>query len=191
MSCSLSLANRAERGFSMIEILVTIVILTIGLLGLAGLQSKALTAQMESYQREQALILVKDMADRLEANRKNAASYISEISPLETCPDSVDSPDATAAIADRDKYDWCRALLGGSESDASANKVGAMIGAHGCITQVSAGGAGIPAQYLVTVAWQGLERTATSANSCGEGLYGENEALRRVIALPVTIANLN
>ncbi len=187
----LSCSTDSERGFSMIEILVTIVILAIGLLGLAGLQAKALTAQMESYQRQQALILVKDMADRIEANRKNAASYIKEFLPEKTCPDSVTQPDAAATVIEKDLYEWCRAMLGGAEEDAKGNKVGAMVGAYGCITQVSAGGAGVPAQYLVSVAWQGLEATASPDNTCGTGRYGSNEALRRVIALPVTIANLN
>lgn len=63
-------------GFSLIEVLVTILILMVGLLGLAGLQGRAVTSQMEAYQRSQALILMKDMADRINANRKNAASYV-------------------------------------------------------------------------------------------------------------------
>ncbi|MGE5027346.1 MAG: prepilin-type N-terminal cleavage/methylation domain-containing protein, partial [Betaproteobacteria bacterium] len=47
-------------GFSMIEILVTLVILLIGLLGLAGLITRSQQAEMESYQRAQALILLQD-----------------------------------------------------------------------------------------------------------------------------------
>ena len=60
-------------GFSLIEVMITIVILMIGLLGLAGLQGRALTSQLESYQRSQALILLKDMENRINANRKHAA----------------------------------------------------------------------------------------------------------------------
>ena len=56
----------------MIEVLVTLVILVFGLLGLAGLQSRAQVAETESYQRTQALVLVRDMADRLSANRAAA-----------------------------------------------------------------------------------------------------------------------
>jgi len=64
-----------NKGFSMVEVLVTIVILMIGLLGLAGLQARALTSQMESYQRAQALVLMKDMTDRINSNRIAASCY--------------------------------------------------------------------------------------------------------------------
>ena len=97
-------------GFSMIEVLITIVILTIGLLGLAGLQTKALTAQMESYQRSQALILLKDIGDRIDANRKNALSYVTTVGTGAACPP------AGATIASADLNQWCNALLGAAES---------------------------------------------------------------------------
>ena len=45
-----------QRGTSLVEVLVTLVILAFGLLGVAGLQAKMSLAQMESYQRSQALM---------------------------------------------------------------------------------------------------------------------------------------
>ena len=60
----------------MLEVFITIVILTIGLLGLAGLQSRLQASEMEAYQRAQALILLNDMASRIATNRANAASYV-------------------------------------------------------------------------------------------------------------------
>ncbi|MBI2286489.1 MAG: type IV pilus modification protein PilV [Nitrosomonadales bacterium] len=176
------IAHRKNAGFSMIEVLITIVILMIGLLGLAGLQTKALTAQMEAYQRSQALILLKDMVDRISANRKNALSYVTELNPAASCPA------AGATVASVDLNEWCNALLGAAEVQDTA-KVGAMIGARGCITQTVAPASGVPSQYLVAVAWQGLNSTAIPAITCGQNQYG-NEALRRVVALPVTIADL-
>ncbi|MHB1054222.1 MAG: type IV pilus modification protein PilV, partial [Thiobacillus sp.] len=65
----------AQRGTSLLEVLVTILILAIGLLGLAGLQARLQVSEMESYQRSQALILLDDMASRIAANRPNALSY--------------------------------------------------------------------------------------------------------------------
>lgn len=177
------IARRKNAGFSMIEVLITIVILMIGLLGLAGLQMKALTAQMESYQRSQALILLKDMADRIDANRKNATSYVTALNPAVSCPA------AASSVVSTDLNEWCNALLGAAEVQGAA-KVGAMIGAQGCITQTAAPAGGIESQYLVAVAWQGLNSTAAPTITCGSGQYG-NEALRRVVALPVSIANLD
>ena len=65
-----------QRGTTMPEVLVTIVIVAIGLLGLAGLQSRLQVSEMESYQRAQALMLLNDMANRITTNRNVAASYV-------------------------------------------------------------------------------------------------------------------
>ena len=170
-------------GFSMIEVLITIAILMFGLLALAGLQGRAVTAQMESYQRSQALILLKDMADRISSNRKNAASYVTaEVGTGAACPA------AGATTASKDLNEWCNALLGAAEVQGTSN-IGAMIGARGCITQTVAPTTGVASQYLVAVAWQGLNSTATSTITCGQNQYG-NEGLRRLVAIPVNIADL-
>ena len=68
--------QKLQCGASMIEVLVTTVILAIGLLGLAGLQSRLGLSEMESYQRAQALVLLQDMANRIATNRADAANYV-------------------------------------------------------------------------------------------------------------------
>ena len=191
-------------GFSLIEVLVTIVILLIGLLGLAGLQGRALTSQMESYQRSQALILLKDMADRIDANRKNAASYIT-ITPLGTggtYPASCSASGVCATTADSDLWSWNNALQGAAEIQTGGTNVGAMIGARGCVYQVAAPVSGVATTYSIVVAWQGLSNTAapdastaTSSGQCGLNQYKDRngtpvEALHRAIALPISVADL-
>jgi len=66
---------RHASGFSMIEVLVTLVILLVGLLGLAGLMAQSQRSEMESYQRVQAVTLLQDMANRINANRMAATCY--------------------------------------------------------------------------------------------------------------------
>ena len=178
--------SKSIAGFSMIEVLITIVILMFGLLALAGLQGRAVTAQMESYQRSQALILLKDMADRISSNRKNAASYVTAAgTALGT---GAACPVAGATAASKDLNEWCNALLGAAEVQGTSN-IGAMIGARGCITQTVAAATGVASQYLVAVAWQGLNSSAISTITCGQNQYG-NEGLRRLVAIPVNIADL-
>ena len=65
-----------QRGATLIEILVTIVIVAFGLLGLAGLQMKMQMSETEAYQRSQALMLLNDMASRIGTNRANADAYV-------------------------------------------------------------------------------------------------------------------
>ena len=60
---------RLARGASLIEVMVTVVIIVLGLLGLAGLHARLQTSEMESYQRSQALLLLNDMASRMSINR--------------------------------------------------------------------------------------------------------------------------
>jgi type IV pilus assembly protein PilV len=57
-----------QGGFTLLEILVAIVVLSIGLLGLASLQAVGLRTNQSAYLRSQATLLAEDMADRMRAN---------------------------------------------------------------------------------------------------------------------------
>lgn len=61
-----------NQGFTLIEILVTVFILAIGLLGLAGLLVDGMRNNQGAYLRTQASLLAYDMADRIRANRVQA-----------------------------------------------------------------------------------------------------------------------
>jgi type IV pilus assembly protein PilV len=61
-----------QRGVGLIEVLVAVLILALGLLGMAGLQSKSLRASQSSYARTQAVMLSYYMLDAMRADR-NAA----------------------------------------------------------------------------------------------------------------------
>lgn len=63
-----------QRGFNLIEVMVALVVLSIGLLGLAGLQVLGLRYNHQSYERTQATLLVNDMIDRMRANPDGAAA---------------------------------------------------------------------------------------------------------------------
>jgi type IV pilus assembly protein PilV len=63
----------SQRGMTLIEILVAIVVLSIGLVGLAGLQLKGLQVNQGSTLRSQAAILTEELAELLRADRTNAA----------------------------------------------------------------------------------------------------------------------
>lgn len=190
-------ASRSGEGFAMAEVLVTIAILTVGLLGLAGLQMRANTAEMESYQRAQALILVSDMANRLRASAASgldpeavAQQYLTA-NPLGTGDSEPSSCGALAMGAARDKCEWSNALKGSSERSGGSN-IGAMVGAVGCLQQIQAqnlaAGVCTPSAFRVTVAWQGINKTfaPVAALVCGENLFGD-ETLRRVVTTQVTL----
>ncbi|HEY6135165.1 MAG TPA: type IV pilus modification protein PilV, partial [Rubrivivax sp.] len=60
---------RRQRGFTLIEALVAMLILVFGMLGAAGLMVRAQQAEFESYQRKHALAIVDDFVSRTQANR--------------------------------------------------------------------------------------------------------------------------
>ena len=60
------------QGFTLLEVLVAVVVLSIGLLGLAGLMASSLRNSHSAYQRTQATWLAYDALDRMRANRQVA-----------------------------------------------------------------------------------------------------------------------
>jgi type IV pilus assembly protein PilV len=175
---------------TLVEVLVTVVILAIGLLGLVGLQSRLQVLQIEAYQRAQALMLLKDMAGRIANNRNNADDYVTA-SPLGsgmTCPAS------TATRQGADVAEWCTLLQGASERAGVGAQVGAMVGARGCVDDLGGG------QFMVTVAWQGMAPIAAPPvsvtcglnqyNGSGAGAVCQNDLCRRVVTTIVRIADL-
>ena len=177
-------SKQREAGTSMIEVLVAIVIVVLGLLGLAGLQAHAALADMEAFQRAQGLVLLQDMVDRLNSNRKNVTAYQTAV-PLGTDTGAQDCSGLTAAVLDM--CEWSNALVGAGESSGGL-KVGAMIGARGCIDVVKATK---PREILISVAWQGTTPTKApvAALTCGFNSYG-SETFRRLITAKVVIGCL-
>ena len=61
-----------QSGFTLLEVLVAILVLSIGLLGLAGLMASSIRNNHSAYQRTQATWLAYDAIDRMRVNRANA-----------------------------------------------------------------------------------------------------------------------
>ena len=64
--------RRNHRGFTLLEILVALLVLSIGLLGLAGLQTFSLRNNHSAFLRSQAVVLAYDALDRMRSNRDQA-----------------------------------------------------------------------------------------------------------------------
>ena len=70
---------RSNAGFTLIEILVSMVVLAIGLLGVAAMQLRGLQYSHDAYLRSQISVLAYGMADRMRLNKANAAAYYASI----------------------------------------------------------------------------------------------------------------
>jgi type IV pilus assembly protein PilV len=96
-------------GFTLIEVLVALVVLSVGLLGLAALQSNAIEFNHDAYLRSQATILAYDIADRIRANRQAAVNgdYNSVFATtLPACNAAV-----AGTVVQQDIDAWRRALV--------------------------------------------------------------------------------
>lgn len=195
-------AKRRTRsaGFTMLEVLISLLIAVFGLLGLIGLQTQAQVTEFESYQRAQALVLVNDMADRIAFNRATDANgyvigwrcytYSTDAQRYLGTGNTVAAACADGSVtgdprtrADADLVAWNDLLQGASETvTASGTRVGGLLGARGCITRNAATGV-----IRVSVAWQGMAPTVASADTCATTQYGANDALRRVVFTEVVV----
>lgn len=94
------------RGMTLVEVLVSLVVISVGLLGVVALQAVSLRNSQTSYLRTQATALADDIIDRMRANRTVALAggYNTTIGQTFTIT-------ATSTRADRDRNDWKQALL--------------------------------------------------------------------------------
>jgi type IV pilus assembly protein PilV len=151
---------RTQSGSLLIEVLVALLICAFGLLGFVGMQARAASAEFEAFQRSQALVLVEDIASRLNANRAHAGEYVTGQllgdGALEDCSALVGSA--------LDLCEWSNEIRGSAETRAGSS-IGAMISARGCITRSATSSD----RYLVSVVWQGILPTAGATTQCGAG----------------------
>lgn len=67
----------SQQGFTLLEILVTIIVLAIGLLGVAALQNTSVALSYESYLRTQGQLIANDLADRVRVNKSIDYDFVS------------------------------------------------------------------------------------------------------------------
>jgi len=94
-----------QSGFTLLEVLVAVLVLAIGLLGLAGLMTSSIRNNQSSYQRTQATWLAYDIVDRMRVNRAAAlaSNYNTALGSPVTC---AASPALSGAMAAQDLTDW-------------------------------------------------------------------------------------
>jgi type IV pilus assembly protein PilV len=102
------LSRWRNAGFTLMEVLIALVVLSIGLLGLAALQATGTRNIHTSYLRSQAVVQAYDMADRMRSNLQGvSAGYYSDLSGIPTSP-----PDCTSTqcnpeqLAELDLAQW-------------------------------------------------------------------------------------
>jgi type IV pilus assembly protein PilV len=68
--------RQCQQGVGLVEVLVALLLLAIGVVGFAGLQVRAISATSEAFQRSQAMVLARDVSERIRVNNSDAARAI-------------------------------------------------------------------------------------------------------------------
>jgi type IV pilus assembly protein PilV len=167
-----------NKGFTLIECLVAFMVLTLGLLGIVGLQVQAKQASYVSLQRSAALYLANDVIGRISVNGKPSAlnAYnvkLSSTDPLNSSPSCLTKPcDANQLVA-FDIEEWKKLIK-------AQDRTGALANAHLCINPSMMSDNEINLQVIVS--WQGREKLKSSDHN-QTLICGEQNDKRRVFAL--------
>jgi type IV pilus assembly protein PilV len=143
--------SRTQRGFTLLETLVALVVLSIGLLGVAKLVVGAVHANDSGYMRAQATQLAYELLDQMRANRPGAIAgdYVTGPGAAADCSSAACTP---AVLAGLDMYDWNQRLAQALPNGAGA--VTAVPGVGGTIARI-------------TVTWDDSEAQFTFGGAAG------------------------
>lgn len=169
--------NLKAKGFTLIEVLVTLVITSIGILGVSILQLESLKASQDAITRTKAVNLASDMADRIRSNRmalnfENQNAYKADdadpaATPAKNCVDTTIAYDSsvkvyctTTELAAYDVWEWKRLLanaktgLAGSEVKGKIERTNTIVNSE--ITDVL---------FTVTISWKNEKEEINKARS--------------------------
>lgn len=180
----------SQSGFSLIELLVALIVFSIGLLAVAGLQTVSKRANYESMQRTNAAQLANSVLEEMRTNGGGMDIYLAAgdigggsrgAQPAPNCSAAAECNAAQKAAFDL--WSWEQMLDGNLETIAGI-AAGGLVLPTLCITGPVAGGAGT---YQASIVWRGSATiTNVVANTCGlaSGNYGAQNELRRILQIP-------
>lgn len=179
-----------QRGFGLIEVLITMLVLAVGMLAAASLELFSKRSNFDAAQRTAAANLAQDLLERMRSNPEGLIDYIpaAELgggtlgnAPPTDCSAAGSDCNATD-VANFDLWQWEQALDGAMEQ-ADGVAAGGLVEPVACIAGPLAGGTGT---YEVAIAWRGMnETTDPEVDDCGagSGKYGDNDSYRRVLVI--------
>lgn len=136
---------RKERGFTLLEAMIALFILTVGLLGLAGMQTMAMITSVDAGELTLATNMGTEMIERIQFNSQNGVSYngidTTQVGAILACPNALAG---IQDIALGDCLQW-QAMLNASR----------LTNPRGVVVANPAGPAGLnQTQVTITVNWQ-------------------------------------
>jgi type IV pilus assembly protein PilV len=165
----LPLARSRQGGFTMIEVLVTMLIISLALLGTSGMQAYSMRLNHGAQFRTQAVFLAADLAERMEANRATAVAGGYDIPAPSADTDCAAVYCTGDSLADSDLFKWRAAVAAALPQGQAAPPVRTV--------------AGNPSTYTITISWvdrmentnnaayDSTQKLGADANSKGERFF--------------------
>lgn len=132
----------AQRGFSIVEVMVALLVLSVGMLGIAGLYVTTLRASGSALYRTHAVNFAADMADRIRANPNAGVAYEGAPAGAVQCDDSAITCTPAQLAAD-DLLTWQRQIAALLPDDGNVATVPGVIDVE----------VANPNTYVITVSW--------------------------------------
>ena len=150
-----------QKGVGLIEVLISVLVLAVGLLGLAGMQAQSLRYNNEAYYRTQLTVLANDIADRMRTNRTEAIdsdSYKFGLNDSPTASATLCESAACSApnIAQYDFKQW------------RDNIASALPGGLGSITPVAKAGSQTFREYAIDITYNSVSSDQSAAVGSGD-----------------------
>lgn len=171
--------NIKQNGFSLVEVLVSMVILVIGLIGVFNLHIVAKRGSFESFQQTQASYFAIDIINRMKLNRSQLAGYAGTYAgnlsePSQSCDVALIVGGGSGGIVctnietrSWDLYNW-EQLMNGAGETKNTRSIGGLDTPTACIRVSGAG------DVLVAITWRGIREVSDGAaksddfiKSCG------------------------
>lgn len=177
-----------QNGVSLVEVLITTLVFSVGILGISGLGAFAKRATYDTVQRSTAVELAYALFEEMRANKRAIATFTGAAVLGRGSRGAEPAPDCSAPGANCNAQEfaahglwaWEQMLDSGMEVSADGTSGGGLVTPTACIVGPPGSGAGV---YTVTIVWRGVqELTDPAINACGAatGLYGVANEFRRM-----------
>ena len=174
------------RGFTLIEVLTTFVILSVGVLGVVTMLIGSKSSQHEAIQRARAVSIADAMMEKIRANPSGLTDYVTGLGDpkggesigAEPAPDCVGEQCSATQLANHDLWWWEQMLDGAAVTvtmDGDTDNVAGLREPRGCITFSSWNGKPRTGQIRVMVQWQGLKETVDDVDDEDHACAGVEE----------------
>lgn len=189
----MSIRSHSQQGFSLLELLIALVVFSVGLLAIAGLQTISKQANFEAIQRTTAAQVAYGLLEDIRTNGDAIDIYAASGEMGDGSRGNEPAPNCrngntcnAAQKAAHDLWFWEQAVDGTLESNGGV-AAGGLVLPTMCVTGPAGGGAGM---YEIAIVWRGGADLTNTANvACGTltGNYGASNEFRRVMRVSTFI----